>query len=73
MHDIGCSGLVHWDDPEGWHGEGKASLVAQMIKNLPAIQETQVRSLGQEGPLDKGMAGYPLMCYCLDNPMGRGA
>ena len=22
MHDTGCSGLVHWDDPEGWHGEG---------------------------------------------------
>ena len=22
MHDIGCSGLVHWDDPEGWYGEG---------------------------------------------------
>ena len=22
MYDIGCSGLVHWDDPEGWYGEG---------------------------------------------------
>ena len=22
MHDAGCSGLVHWDDPEGWDGEG---------------------------------------------------
>ena len=22
MHDTGCSGLVHWDDPGGWHGEG---------------------------------------------------
>ena len=22
MHDTGCSGLVHWDDPEGWYGEG---------------------------------------------------
>ena len=21
LHDTGCSGLVHWDDPEGWHGE----------------------------------------------------
>jgi len=21
-HDTGCSGLVHWDDPEGWYGEG---------------------------------------------------
>ena len=23
MHDTGCSGLVHWDDPEGWYGEGE--------------------------------------------------
>ena len=22
MHDTECSGLVHWDDPEGWYGEG---------------------------------------------------
>ena len=22
MHDTGCLGLLHWDDPEGWHGEG---------------------------------------------------
>ena len=29
-----------------------------MIKNLPAMQETQVRSLGREDPLEKGMATY---------------
>ena len=23
MHNTGCSGLVHWDDPEGWDGEGR--------------------------------------------------
>ena len=34
------------------------SLVAQRIKKLPAIQETQVQSLGQEDPLEKGMAAY---------------
>ena len=22
MHDTGCSGLLHWNDPEGWDGEG---------------------------------------------------
>ena len=33
-----------------------ASLVAQMVKNLPAMYETQIRSLGQEDPLEKGMA-----------------
>ena len=82
MHDTGCLGLVHWDDPEGWNGEGGgrrvqdgehiytcggfilifgktntirtcksqylirlevdrwASLVAQLVKNPPAMQET---------------------------------
>ena len=34
------------------------SLVAQMVKNLPAMQETSVRSLGQEDLLEKGMATY---------------
>ena len=23
MHDTGCLGLVHWDDPEGWYGGGR--------------------------------------------------
>ena len=35
-------------------GRPQASLVAQMVKNLPAMQETLVRSLGQEDPLEKG-------------------
>ena len=34
------------------------SLVAQSIKNLPAVQETQVQSLGQEDPLEKEMATH---------------
>ena len=34
------------------------SLMAQMVKNLPAMQETQVWTLGQEGPLEKGMATH---------------
>ena len=32
--------------------------MAQMIKNLPAVQETCVQSLGQEDPLEKGMATH---------------
>ena len=35
-----------------------ASLVAQMVKNLPAIQETQFQSLGQEDPLEEEMATH---------------
>ena len=34
----------------------QASLVAQMVKNLPAMQETWVRSLGQDDPLEMGTA-----------------
>ena len=35
-----------------------ASLVVQTVKNLPAMQETWVRSLGREDPLEKGMATH---------------
>ena len=35
-----------------------SSLVAQMVKSLPAMQETQVPSLGWEDPLEKGMATH---------------
>ena len=35
-----------------------SSLVAQMVKNLPAMKETRVRSLGREDPLEKGMAAH---------------
>ena len=35
-----------------------ASLMAQTLKNLPAMQETQARSLGQEDPLEKSMATH---------------
>ena len=35
-----------------------SSLVAQLVKSLPAIRETQVQSLGQEDPLEKKMATH---------------
>ena len=34
------------------------SLVAQMVENLPAMWETKVQSLGQEDPLERGLATY---------------
>ena len=37
---------------------GIGPLVAQLVKNLPAIRETWVRSLGWEDPLEKGMATH---------------
>ena len=48
-----------------------ASLVAQMVKNLPAVQETWVQSLVREDPLEKGMATSPV--FLLENSLDRGA
>ena len=40
------------------HSLLRASLVAQLIKNLPVMQETWVQSLGHEDPLEKEMAPH---------------
>ena len=55
---IGCPLQYSW-----------ASLVAQLVKNLPAMQETWVQSLGWEDPLEKEMATHS----CLESPMDREA
>ena len=47
-----------------------ASLMAQMIKNPPAMKETWVQSLGWEDPLEEGTAN-PLLYSCLENPHGQ--
>ena len=47
-----------------------ASLVAQTVENLPAMQETWVSSLGQEDPLEKEMATHSsILAWC--NPTAR--
>ena len=43
-----------------------------MVKNLPAMQETRVQSLGQEGSPGEGN-GNPLQYSCLESPVDRGA
>ena len=48
-----------------------ASLVAQMVKNLPTMQETKVRSLGQQDPLEKRMATHSSI-LAMENSMDRG-
>ena len=46
--------------------------MAQMVKNLPAMQETWVRSLGWEDPLEEGMATHTsILAWRM--PMDRGA
>ena len=49
-----------------------AILVARMVKNLPAMQETQVPSLGWKDPLEKEMATHSSIS-CLENPVDREA
>ena len=49
-----------------------ASLVAQMVKNLPAMWETWLQSLGWEDPLEEGMATHSgILGWRI--PMDRGA
>ena len=58
---VGCHALLQGISPTQDLNPGLlrwASLVAQMIKNLPAVQETRVRSLGWEDPLEKEMATH---------------
>ena len=49
----------------------QTSLVAQSVKNLPAVWDTCFRSLGWEDPLEN--TGYPLQYSGLENSMDRGA
>ena len=51
----------------------QASLIAQLVKNLPAMQETWVRFLGQEDRLEKEMATRSSILAWRINPMDRGA
>ena len=48
-----------------------ASLVTQMAKNSPVMQETWVQSLGGKIPWRR--ESYPLQCSCLENSMDREA
>ena len=54
-----------------WSEPLETSLVAQMVKNLPAMQETWLWSLGREDPLEKEMATHSSIPAL--NPMDRGA
>ena len=70
---VGKESICNAGDPSSIPGSGRfagegigypiqyswASLVAQLVKNLPAMQETWVRSLGWEDALEKGKATHP--------------
>ena len=57
---------------ESSYKRGLASLVAQMVKNPPAVQETWVRSLSWDDPLEEGLAVHSsILAWRI--PMDRGA
>ena len=60
-----------WDFLSWWYLHG-TSLVAQMVKNLPAVWETQVWALSLKDSLEKEIATYS-QYSCLENSMDRGA
>ena len=50
MHDTGCLGLVHWDDPEGWNGEGgykKAKWLSGEALQI-AVKRRESKSKGEK-------------------------
>ena len=49
---------LHWIKEFTQNGRDLNVIVVQMVKNLPATQETQLQSLGQEDPLEEGMATH---------------
>ena len=53
--------ITHGDDLTFYSKVLRASLVAQTVKNLPAVQKTWVQSLGWEDPLEKGTATHSSM------------
>ena len=42
MHDTGCLGLVHWDDPGGWYGEGGGRGVQDGNTCIPVVDSCYV-------------------------------
>jgi len=48
-----------------------ASLVAQLVKNPPAMRETWVQSLGWEDPLEKGKATHSIILGCIAHGLQR--
>ena len=55
---LDASREVYCKGPCPVFGKPSPSLVAQLVQNLPAMQETRVRSLGWDDPLEKGKATH---------------
>ena len=67
MHETGCSGLVHWDDPEGWDGEGGGRVVqdGEHMYTCGGFMSVQFSSVAQScltlcDPIDSSPPGSPV-------------
>ena len=58
---------------QGFGHKSLTSLVTQTVKHLPTMQETQVRSLDWEGPLEKEMATQSCILAWTEDPMDGGS
>ena len=58
MHDAGCLGLVHWDDPEGWYGEGGGRRIL-IIKEKKKVNKTKIYESLIQWFLTKGDSTHP--------------
>ena len=67
----GHGDIAAQQEREFFHVKLSTSLVAQMVKNLPTMQETLVWSLGWEDSLKKEMVTH--LYFCLENSLDRGA
>ena len=56
MQDTGCVGLVHWDDPEGWNGEGGCRQILGMSEPPGEIHRPPLPSPQAELFLDDGVS-----------------
>ena len=54
MHDTGCLGLVQWDDPEGWYGEGGGRRVQDGEHMYTCGGFSPVFLPGESSPMDRG-------------------
>ena len=65
MHDTGCSGLAHWDDPEGWYREGSGWGALQCT----CLALFHVHITGEEDEAQEDSARrpsfYPALAFCL--------
>ena len=66
MHDTGCLGLVHWDDPEGWNGEGGGRGFRMGNTCTPMMDSCQCMAKTTAAAAAKSLQSCPTLCDPTD-------